>query len=677
MRYSLAVSRTWPITGLAILLAAGPAGAWQTTVDGAIHAVDRALSVGTDANGDVFATGVTLDVANRAFAGSFPVLKLDGTTGAIVWRHDVDGTNNGFGDQGNDLAVASNGDVVVAGYATNDDTFLDFTVARLAGATGDVVWRSNVNGKAQGGSLTYDQARGVTLDANGDVLAAGGLMETGTFISSDFAVVKLAGGNGAELWRATLNGPTSEFEDYANAIAADAAGNAIAAGTIFVENGFSPHFTVAKFAAASGAVLWRADFHEDYRDYVYDVAVDAAGDVVAVGFLGGSGFAVKVKGSDGSTVWTRRFSGSASATSEAYGVRIDANRDVYVVGDAFDVFSGRDLVVWKLSGADGSDLWRREITSVGAEYGIDDYGFGIALDGAGNVGVSGVLHGFPTVARLRASDGVELMRHVLPPASGEGYGSLGSVAFDPAGNLIAAGGAEDESTGTEEDLLVAKVSADGPVEGCGNGVVEAPEWCDDGNAVTTDACLPGCFPNLCVGGVTVTDGKLKVRRGSGSFQARLRFPASGVPGGFAPQVRGAQLLIETPADIGQPRWLDLTVGTHPVPPATAGACAATDGWTDGGIREIYKNGSGALDPPTCTPGSAAGLVGLRFDDRSSSGLGVRVKAQLKGLASLPNGPIRVTVVMGGTSADAAGGVCGIAWFPLGRCRGTATSYKCS
>jgi len=56
---------------------------------------------------------------------------------------------------------------------------------------------------------------------------------------------------------------------------------------------------------------------------------------------------------------------------------------------------------------------------------------------------------------------------------------------------------------------------------------------------------------------------------------------------------------------------------------------------------------------------------------------VKVKAELRGLTTLPSEPVRVSVVLGGTSGDAASGVCGIAWFPLGRCRGTATSFKCS
>ncbi len=679
MCYSLNPRGSWRHARLVLVgwlvAAAVPAHAWQTAVDGAIHGADAALSVAVDGAGDVVATGFTEDMAPRLFAGSFPVIKYDGATGAIVWRHDVDGTNNGFGDQGNKVVVAPNGDAIAAGYATNNDTFFDFTVVRLAGATGDVVWRSDVNGMAQGGSLTYDQARAVTLDGNGDVLAAGGLMETGTFITSDFAVVKLAGGSGAELWRATLNGPTDDFEDYANAIAVDGAGNAIATG-IVKKTEFEPLFTVAKFDGASGALRWRSEFQGGYQDYAYDVAVDPSGDAVAVGKLR-EGFVVKVRGTDGSTAWQRTLSGTASETSDAYAVRVDASGDVYVVGDAFDVFSGGDLVVWKLAGADGHELWRREVTTVGSTYGVNDYGYAIALDGAGSVGVAGTLGNEPVVVRLRASDGTELMRHVLPPASGNGYGSLGAVAFDPAGDLVAAGSAEDEATGTEHDFFVAKVAGDGPVEGSGNGVVEAPEWCDDGNASLTDACLPGCLPNLCVDGVALVDAKFKMRHGTASFQGRLKFGPGGVPGGFAPELRGMQLLVDTLGNLEQTRWIDLTTVTNAIPPEAAGSCGPTDGWIDAGRRETYRNDSGAVDPPACTAGSSGGIVSLRLDDRSSTGQGVRVKAQLRGLATVPSGPLRVSVVLGGSTADATNGVCGIAYFPLGRCRNTTTSYRCS
>jgi len=374
-------------------------------------------------------------------------------------------------------------------------------------------------------------------------------------------------------------------------------------------------------------------------------------------------------------VWERWLGGTASDYSNAYAAKVDAAGDVYVTGHASDDFSAMDLVVWKLAGSDGHEIWRRAVTSaVDYDYLYSDYGYGLALDGAGNVAVAGVLGQHFAVLRLRASDGVELTRRIGAPAS-EGYGLASAVAFDPAGDLVAAGIVEDEATGTEADFYVTKVPATGPIDGCGNGVVEFPEWCDDGNDSSTDACLPACVPNFCADGVTMSRAKLKLKRGNAAFDAWLDFPTSGVPGGFAPQLRGAQILIEMPGDAAAPRWLDLTAPSRPIPPTVAGGCDPLDRWTGSGQRQLYRNVSGSL-PPTCDPGSAAGLTLFRVDDRSAAGQGVRVKARFRGLPMSLSGGVRVSVALGGSASDASNGVCGLVAFPPSRCESRPTSYRC-
>ena len=83
------------------------------------------------------------------------------------------------------------GDVVAAGSTINTGTFTDFTVVKLAGATGVELWRQGINGTA---NVSNDQAFAVTVDARGDVVAAGYTTNSGTF--TDFTVVKLRGRDG-------------------------------------------------------------------------------------------------------------------------------------------------------------------------------------------------------------------------------------------------------------------------------------------------------------------------------------------------------------------------------------------------------------------------------------------------------------------------------------------------
>ena len=67
------------------------------------------------------------------------------------------------------------------------------------------------------------------VDAAGNVVVAGTTFNAGT--SGDFTVVKFDGLTGAELWRQVLNGTGNGF-DSAIAVAIDAAGNVAAVGSI-------------------------------------------------------------------------------------------------------------------------------------------------------------------------------------------------------------------------------------------------------------------------------------------------------------------------------------------------------------------------------------------------------------------------------------------------------------
>lgn len=116
-------------------------------------------------------------------------------------------------------------------------------------------------------------------------------------------------------------------------------------------------------------------------------------------------------------------------------------------------------------------------------------------------------------------------------------------------------------------------------------------------------------------------------------------------------VQGAQLLLE---DLGSggTAILELTDDTYPVPPAGAACDAQADGWTTahGGVIALYRNRSGAIDPPKCTPGSSSGLRLLRFRERRrQKRITFAVLAKIHDLPKLA-GPLRGTIVLG-SSAD--------------------------
>jgi hypothetical protein len=92
---------------------------------------------------------------------------------------------------------------------------------------------------------------------------------------------RFAGTSGAEIWRHTLNGSAND-EESAYAVAVDAAGDVVAVGdTMDAANGRD--FTVVKLAGGTGAELWRYDIAEPSPARAQCVAIDSAGDVLVGG----------------------------------------------------------------------------------------------------------------------------------------------------------------------------------------------------------------------------------------------------------------------------------------------------------------------------------------------------------------------------------------------------------
>jgi hypothetical protein len=146
--------------------------------------------------------------------------------------------------------------------------------------------------------------------------------------------------------------------------------------------------------------------------------------------------------------------------------------------------------------------------------------------------------------------------------------------------------------------------------------------------------------------------------------------AAGVPAVLDPTATGFRVRVD---DLGTGAPLLDLFDPRPVPPGARGSgCGSKDGWK----KLAYRNKSGAIDPPTCTGGSAAGLrsVTLRDKRTKSKGIVVSLSAPKTSLAP-PVGPLSVTIVAGGDAA-AAEGACGRFEFAAGACKATGKTWAC-
>jgi hypothetical protein len=175
------------------------------------------------------------------------------------------------------------------------------------------------------------------------------------------------------------------------AAATDSSGNVIIAGSLTGMVDFGAGITkntagsvdayVAKLSASNGATLWATAFGGVGIDVVEDVAVDAAGNAVAVGYFGSGSmtvggmtltstggedfFVVKLSGTDGSVMWAKTFGGAGN--QRAHGVAIGESNNIMVVGQfagglvmgttTVTSAGGIDAFVARISTGAGTPLW--------------------------------------------------------------------------------------------------------------------------------------------------------------------------------------------------------------------------------------------------------------------------------------------------------------------------------
>jgi hypothetical protein len=318
-----------------------------------------------------------------------------------------------------------------------------FAVAKFDGVSGTELWRQEILGTDP--MPFYNVAWAVTVDGTGDVVAAG---RTRNIDSLYFTVIKFDGATGAVQWRQEI-GPG--YNHQARAVAVDGMGNVVVAGA----TGFgfrNPEFTVIKFDRTTGAELWRHVIYgiETDRGEATAVVVDAAGNVLAGGFITENNnidhglIVMKLNGIDGRQLWRQVIYGTASTLDpeQTSGVALDGAGNVVAAGFIRNADSNEDFTVAKFDGVSGAEQWRQVIN--GTANGIDQAN-GVAVDRAGNVIAAGITQNavfgvdFTLLKLDGVSGAVSWCRAINRSTEGSPLDVANAVAVDGAGDAVATG----------------------------------------------------------------------------------------------------------------------------------------------------------------------------------------------------------------------------------------------
>ena len=350
---------------------------WTNRYDNGSH--DYAWAIAVDGGSNVFVTGqsagsgTSFDYATVAYSGA----------GLPLWTNRYD---NGSDDYANAIAVDGSGNVFVTGDSVGIGTSFDYATVAYSGA-GVPLWTNRYNGPANGGLFFNALAVG----GNGNVFVTGQLRGTNGFF--DYATVAYSGA-GAPLWTNRYNGPANS-NDVVTAIAVGASGNVFVTGWSVGIGSFVDYATVAYSGA--GVPLWTNRYNGPANSYddAYAIAVDASGNVFVTGPSIGTGsydYATVAYSGAGLPLWTNRYNGPANGYDQANAIAVDRSGNVFVTGWSVGSGSGNDDYATVAYSGAGLPLWTNRYDGHGLAD-SEDQAFAIAVDGDGNVFVTGESRG--------------------------------------------------------------------------------------------------------------------------------------------------------------------------------------------------------------------------------------------------------------------------------------------
>jgi hypothetical protein len=273
---------------------------------------------------------------------------------------------------------------------------------------------------------------------------SGNVYVTGYSVGSgsgyDYATVAYSSA-GVPLWTNRYNGP-GNGDDIGRAVAVDRSGNVYVTGNSVGSGSGNDYATIAY--SSGGAPLWTNRYNGpgNSDDYAMALAVDRSGSVYVTGYSYGSGsgndYATVAYSSSGVPLWTNRYNGPANNSDYASGVAVDGSGNVYVTGGSWGSsgFAGYATVAYSSAGA---QLWVNRYNGAGNN---NDIAKAVAVDGSGNVYVTGYSYGsrglpdYATVAYTSA--GVPLWTNVFGGGVNTSYYPA-AMSADGSGHVYVTG----------------------------------------------------------------------------------------------------------------------------------------------------------------------------------------------------------------------------------------------
>jgi outer membrane protein assembly factor BamB len=338
----------------------------------------EARAIAIDGAGNVYVTGYSHDSTGQS---DFATVAYD-ASGNQSWVARWPG-----GAFASAIAVDGAGHVYVTGYVPEIFGGDWYATVAYNATNGSELWEKvYYDGDGEG---THHRANAIAVDGDGHVYVTGYSTDDVTGGTS-YATVAYDAITGTQLWVARFSG--FGLSNVATAIAVDAAGHVYVTGFSFYRIRFQTGYQYVTLAYdSSGNQLWAAGYLGPQNDNrAVAIAVDGAGIVYVTGYSdgGATGYdyaTLAYDSNSGNQLWAARYNGPGNSGDFADAIAADGVGKVYVTGYSWRGATGYDYATLAYDSNSGNQLWLARYNGGNGS----DFGTAIAVDGAGDVYVTG------------------------------------------------------------------------------------------------------------------------------------------------------------------------------------------------------------------------------------------------------------------------------------------------